>query len=138
MRFQKLGLMLACALLVCVCAFVRTLKISAFQGFQGERTFYLYSLSSQSQVKRTLSLSDMDDIKGESITLDEKVDLESVLEKYDAYIIMEEICEKTTSYYCYSLRLHESVIIGGNPVNLHIAIGEDTTTLGTPIIFGGF
>ena len=138
MRFQKLGLMLACALLVCVCAFVRTLQISAFEGFQGERTFYLHSASSQAQIKRTLSLSDFDDIKGESITLNEKIDLESVLKKYDAYIVMEETCGETTSYYCYSPRFFRGVTLGGKRVNLHIAIGAETTTLGTPIIFGGF
>ncbi len=138
MRFQKLGLMLACALTLCVCTFVRVGNVSAFAGFQGERTFYLYSASSQAQVKRTLSLSDIGNIKGESITLDENADVKSVLEKYDAYIIMEETCGKTTSYYCYSPRLYQSVTLGGQSVNLHIAIGEQTTTLGTPIIFGGF
>lgn len=138
MRFQKLGLMLACACFFCVCTFVRSLQISAFQGFQGERTFYLHSESSQAQVKRTLSLSDYGNIKGESITLNEKIELKSVLEKYDAYIIMEETCGETTSYYCYSPRLYNSVTLGGNAVNLHIAVGAETTTLGTPIIFGGF
>ena len=50
-------------------------------------------------------------------------------------------CERTggvVSYYCRSPLLGSGVLLGGERVNLHIAVGGGRTAAGTPVIFGGF
>lgn len=145
MRFRTLLTVAACAFFTLVCALCRVGNATKLRDFQGERTFYLNSASSQSLVKKTLALSDISKLKGESVTMqttltgqEKTAFVEKVLEKYDAYIIMEEACGETVSYYCYSPNLGKSVLLGGSAVNLHIAIAPSRVALGVPLIFGGF
>ena len=143
MRFQKLGVFVACAFSLCACAFVRVGNTCVFARYAGERAFYLYSASSQAQIKNTLTLAELNGIKGESVTITQAVEeqtafLQQVLKEYRAQVLWEETCADVTSYYCYSPRIQNGTVIEGQTVNLHIAFGTETTMLGTPLIFGGF
>lgn len=145
MRSRAFLAVLACAFFTFVCALIRVGNASKLRELQGDRTFYLNSASSQSLVKKTLSLSDIPKLKGESVTIrktltgqEKTAFVEELLEKYDAYIIMEEACGETVSYYCYSPNLGECVLLGDSAVNLHIAIAPSRAAIGVPLIFGGF
>ena len=143
MRFQKLGLLIACAFFLCACAFVRTGNVCVFSRYIGERAFYLYSASSQATVKNTISLAQIKDIQGESVAIEKPIAeqdafLAQVLKDYNARVLWAETCANTTSYYCYSSRIQGGEIIDGQKVNLHIAFGGERVKLGTPLIFGGF
>ncbi len=59
-------------------------------------------------------------------------------EKYRAELLFEEHVCGIANYYLYSPLLGSGVLLDGYAVNLHIAVGEETTTVGTPLIFGGY
>lgn len=126
----------ACALFVFVCA-----RASAFPFLQGERTYYLYSASSQAKIVKEYEFFDTFFVQGESVFMEverEEVFLQELLEKLNAKILFTEQVEGTTSYYCYAKGLKEGVQINGRTVNLHIAVKSGTAVVGTPIIFGGY
>ena len=62
---------------------------------------------------------------------------EGIREQFSARLLFtEEVCG-VVNYYLYSPRLGEGVVLNGFLVNLHIAVGEEQTAVGTPLIFGG-
>ncbi len=111
---------------------------SRFSTLSGEHTYYLYSASSQAQMKTSLQITDFGKIKGESVRLTSAIDVEELLEKYSAEICFEERSAGVHSYYCYTPHWTDGVQIGEYFVNLHVAFSEGGCTVGAPIIFGGF
>lgn len=76
-------------------------------------------------------------VAGESVRYagDRQIELEK---KFRARLLFtEEVCG-IVNYYYESPDFRESVMLYGRPVNLHIAVGGGKTTVGTPLIFGGF
>lgn len=145
MRLRTVSTVFACACFALVCALCRTANVSRLRAFDGARAFYLHSASSQSLMKTTLGLSDIDDIRGESVTIERTFSdgertafVAEILEKYDAEIIIEEACGEVVSYYCYTPNFRERVYVNGKAVNLHIAIAANRAALGVPLVFGGF
>ena len=63
---------------------------------------------------------------------------EELFSRYHARVLLVEKACGVTNYYCYSPLLGEGVRVGGQYVNLHVAVSEEQTAAGTPIIFGGF
>lgn len=57
---------------------------------------------------------------------------------FDAELLFTETEGNVTNYYLYSPKLGGGIALGGYLVNLHIAVRENRTAAGTPIIFGGF
>ncbi len=64
--------------------------------------------------------------------------LQELAEKFEAKLLFTEKACGVTNYYCYSPKLRDFVYLSGCAVNLHIAVSEDRTAVGTPLIFGGF
>jgi hypothetical protein len=164
LQFLKgLGALLA-ALLVSFSVYL--IHASSFTG--GESTYYLYSASSQAQIKQALSLADLAHLKGESAVyvfekeraenaagtpVNEYASMEEALPEagasafafaedfisaYDAKLCFAEEIGGTLSFYCYSPRLKGGVILNGRKINLHIAVRAESVAVGTPIIFGGY
>lgn len=121
-------------------------SVNKFSDLTGERTFYLYSASSQATVVETLRLKDIPSVKGQSVRFacdlkseeDFLVFAENLAQKYGAEIVKEESVCGITSYYAYTPRWNESVYIYEKTVNLHIAFNGETCVVGYPIVFGGF
>ena len=63
---------------------------------------------------------------------------EALKREFSATLLFTEQACGVINYYLYSPRLGEGVWIGGCCVNLHIAVDDDRTAAGTPLIFGGF
>lgn len=63
---------------------------------------------------------------------------EALLCEYDAEILFSETVGNVTSYYCRSSRFRGGIHLNGVLVNLQIAVSEEQTAVGTPLIFGGF
>ncbi|MDE7158718.1 MAG: hypothetical protein K2N74_04000 [Clostridiales bacterium] len=63
---------------------------------------------------------------------------EELKEKFGATLLFTETVCGITNYYMYSPMLGETVNVGGYAVNLHVAVSEEQTAAGTPLIFGGF
>ena len=127
---------------VCLC--LRAQNISRFSAFEGERTFYLRSCSSQALVKTRLNFFDAFLVKGESVRRvveTEKTPCQiakEIAEFYGAEILFVEEACGVSSIYGHTFAWRESVYISGAMVNLHIAIEGNRLIVGRPIIFGGF
>lgn len=74
---------------------------------------------------------------GESVSY-EGDRLQELVSRFRARLLFEEEVCGVRNYYFYSPYLKGCVLVGGQRVNLHIAVGEGRTVAGTPIIFGGF
>ena len=131
---------------VCVCVVGGMLWASGLcklKAIDGTRTFYLYSASSQAMAVSTLTFEQIFSVKGESVrfplngkTPEETV--ENVLSLYGATLVYKEEISGTTSYYAYTPRFSNKVLLGGKKINLHVAVNAQDCVVGCPIIFGGF
>lgn len=119
-----------------------------FPSIKGERTYYLYSRSSNAAMEKNPSLADLFFVRGVSVQVsaDESISpekfLADILQEFSAQVVLEEKVLSVTSYYAYSERLGRGVVVGGKTVNLHVAVstreGGVGIVVGTPIIFGGY
>ena len=112
--------------------------------FTGEGELYLNANSSsngivvdenQTGIEKLKSIMS---VKAENVFFDGKCDLEEILSKYNARIVMTESIGKITNYYCRAYSLGFGVYLKGRLVNLHIAVADYGFTIGTPIICGSF
>ena len=78
-------------------------------------------------------------VKGESCKIEKSgFDVEEFFKSYNAEIMFSESVDGVTSYYGYSKDIKFLKKIGGKAVNLHVAVAENSVTVGSPIIFGSF
>ncbi len=133
---------------ICLCltaAFVfLCVNVCRFSNIEGERVFYLSSASSQGLRTELLHISEMFDVRGESIRFEVEKDCDKMglakelAKKFGAEIVlMEEACG-TVSYYAYTPVFSDGIWIENKKINLHIALGEGVGAVGSPIIFDGF
>ena len=119
-------------------------RISRLSDIDGERTFYLYSASSQGLRAEELRVRDFPNVKGESVrfALNTGVETERLVQelvtRYGAKVAFTERAGGVTSFYCYTEKWSDGITLNGRTVNLHIAVSETQCAVGTPIIFGGF
>ncbi len=121
--------------------FVRATNAQKLGAYEGTRTYYLDSASSQSLMTTGLCGWDFLRVKGESVRIEGGVEdgfVQRVLATERACVQFVEEVDGVTSYYCYTPQWQESVYVAGKKVNLHIAVGESGCVIGYPIIFGGY
>ncbi len=101
--------------------------------------FYLGTSSSEIVCTETPALSKLflPQVKGESVRY-EGERFKELQEKFDAQLLFVEEAGGVTNYYLHSPKLGSGVLLEGEEVNLHIAVGNGQTAAGTPLIFGGF
>lgn len=117
---------------------------TAFEGGK-EYTFYLKSPSSQAQILRCPTpfaplcrFFIRAQLTGES-TVYRSGNAYELLVRYGGELLFQERAAGVTSYYGYAPGLGEGILLGGEWVNLHIAVRADgSVCVGTPIIFGGY
>ena len=117
--------------------------VSKLAHLSGEHEFYLYSSSSQAQIKTRLTLFDGFFVKGESVKMtlsgvsgEEKA--KRILNELNAELLFTEKTGGTISYYGYAQKLGGGIVVDGVKINLQIATTNSQCVVGTPIIFGGF
>ncbi|MBQ4269050.1 MAG: hypothetical protein IJB97_05310 [Clostridia bacterium] len=114
-----------------------------------ERTFYLYSASSQAEMRVEIGVFDVPFLKGESVILNagrggmeaRLTAAKQAVKEKGGKIVKEERLDGVCSLYCRlpeAFGLYGGVTAFGENVNLHIAIAETRTVVGSPIIFGGY
>ena len=131
---------LAVSLSFGVFSFVVFFQISSFP-YATEKEYYLYSPSSQAQIKTELSVDDLLYIKGECAkieTSDGENCLQELIARYAANVIKIEQFDGGMSYYCYSSKLKTPILLDGAYVNLHIVVKEKEILIATPLVFGGY
>ncbi len=122
-----------------VLLFAWSFAVSKLANLDGERTYYLYSASSQAAQKKALSFLDLGHIKGESVRLAYREGLvQELCAAYGAEVALTEEVGGIRSYYCITPDWADGVTVGGKRVNLHIAVRGEECVVGSPIIFGGY
>lgn len=133
----------------------RCFSVCRLSRLDGERTFYLYSASSQALCKKTLSFTDVFFVQGESVRFlwkkqgfggattssvngSQTALAEEIANYFGAEILFIEKTNGTLSVYCHSGQMQGGVRLQGEWVNLHIALRGQTCAVGTPLIFDGF
>ena len=114
-------------------------SMSKFSDLEGKHTFFLDSASSQGLRKEKITPLDIFRVKGECVrfnTLQKSVN--ELLSTYQAKTIFIEEVAGIVSYYCYTEKWQGGTIVNGYKINLHIAVGEEQTVVGFPIIFDGY
>lgn len=130
-----------CVLCAALCAVVAMLLWNAPAFAQGEGyTLYLGANSSSLAVRSQHAVWDKltaERVAGES-TCYVGNRYEELKQRFCAELLFEERVGDIVNYYLYSARLGDPVFINGYAVNLHVAVNEERTAVGTPLIFGGF
>ena len=129
----------------------RCFSVCRLSRVDGERTFYLYSLSSQALCKKTLTCTDVFFVRGESVrfqwkeqgfgnavNVPQKALAEEIAAQFGAEVLFFEKTGNVLSAYCHSKQFSDGVKVQGDWVNLHIALRGQSCTVGTPLIFDGF
>ena len=143
-RVKTLLKTMAALALVCgVGMGIYVMNACKLRGIDGEREFFLDSASSQGLRKESLSLRDFSRIRGESVRFALNGEaggnvLQNLLDEYGATVLFSEDVGGVVSYYCYTPKWGNCIDVGGQTVNFHVALSEETCAVGTPIIFGGF
>lgn len=76
-------------------------------------------------------------VKGESVRYDGD-EKNALIAQFRAKVLFTEKTAGVTNYYCFSPVLQNGLWLKGRFVNLHIAVSDTQTAVGTPLIFGGF
>ena len=147
--FRFLRNCLAVAIALGCCILVKSVNCTRLADIEGTRMYFLDSASSQGLQKNNLSIFDLARVKGECVQteisayvngriLTQKEIAEEITQKYQAEILFCEEVNGIVSYYAYVSAWSDGVWLYGQKVNLHVAVGEDCLSVGTPIIFGGY
>lgn len=102
--------------------------------------FYLGANSSSLMVKSDCPAWDklrLGRVAGEK-TEYENAEREQIESKFHARLLFTEEACGVVNYYYYSPDLGACVYVNGYCVNLHIAVSQSRTAVGTPLIFGGY
>lgn len=135
---NAIGTLFTLSVIACLVFLYLLINAPAFENGEGY-TFYLGKNSSALAVQTDtpaftkLSLN----VYGESVQYDGDR-LEELIQKYRAKLLFTEEACGVKNYYFYSPLMSSSVELAGVAVNLHIAVSEQKTVIGTPLIFGGF
>ena len=123
-----------------------------FRCDSGVYTFYLYSPSSNAEII-TVDASQarecakrLVNIRGEGLFLDftsngeERcmIVINEEIEDKKARLLFSECGEWGSCYYYYTPQIADFCVINGEKVNLHVVVGENSISIGSPIIFGSF
>jgi hypothetical protein len=107
----------------------------------GTYTFY-YGSANFKTVPRESAAKEkyvLKNVRGESVCFSAaKATAQDVLSYYRAKVVFVEEVNGIVSYYAETAAFDGGVDLNGREINLHIAVGGDRITVGTPLIFGGF
>lgn len=139
-KVLQTGMAIAIVLLSLACA-VFALCLNCSPVFEPGESYELYYGASSSALIKETNAPLWDKLL--SVTAGESVRYkgdryEDLKEKFGAELLFEENVCGVMNYYLYSPKLGGGVLLKGYTVNLHIAVSEEQTAAGTPLIFGGF
>jgi hypothetical protein len=77
-------------------------------------------------------------LSGESATYLNQNLKEKIIQDFNAEIMFTETIANIKNYYAYTEKIENYIVLNGIKINLHIAVSQDKTTVGSPIIFGGY
>ena len=117
-------------------------NFSLLDYFSGEYTVYTSNKNEENAVD--LGFCYIGDKKMSNSILGESIEVENIepleaLKSLNAKIVKTEVLENgTTIIYAYSGLINKNVLVFNKKVNLQIAIRDDITIIGWPLIMGSF
>ncbi len=114
---------------------------SVFNDFGKETTIFLTPFSSSTSLKTVKKDEDYFCLikYGESIRLNEKYDVSTILATLNGRVIFTEEIPEGKNIYGFSDKIPYKTKIYGKTINIHIFLSDSGyTVLGSPIIFGGY
>ena len=78
------------------------------------------------------------DSDGYCVTLTEKQKVFDFIKNLNCKQVYTEEISGITNYYLYTDKLPKKQVVKGKKVNIHLAIKEDSVTLGYPFIYGSY
>ena len=112
-----------------------------FACYEGMHEVYLSSPSSNAEIISTSKegVKNFISKRGEAVFVkgDDSL-VNEILERFNAKLVFVEKTDDRVCYYAYSREIRYSTVVGGERVNLHLAIGKGGVKIGAPIIFGSF
>lgn len=111
--------------------------------------YTLYSASSSGVFAKVFDLSELLSVRGEAAAYEitetdearaHEAALNEILEEFSASVRFKEQTENVTSYYCYSAKIGSARAknLGGEMINLHVALSQNEAIVGVPLIFCGY
>lgn len=85
------------------------------------------------EVKRSIKKTD-----GESAYYLNTDNSAELLNKYRAKVVFCQTVDGIYNIYAYTDKFDGYLVLEGKRVNLHIAVTDNSTVIGSPIIFGGY
>jgi len=67
-----------------------------------------------------------------------EIDPEEFIKKMDGKLIWTEKTEEGTGYYAFSEKIRYKKTVNGKTFNIHVFVGKEKTTVGTPMIYGSY
>ncbi|RXZ62014.1 hypothetical protein ESZ91_06390 [Candidatus Borkfalkia ceftriaxoniphila] len=107
-------------------------------------TLYAGSVSSNARMivcgegKEFLTKLFTREVTGESAAYADKGAAFFEAERLETRFLIEESAAGVTNYYGYSPRLSGGVTLFGERINVHVAVSERGSAIGSPLIFGGY
>ena len=141
---QRLGVFLLAALCLLLAAVPQIMNKSPLFKRGTSYTLYAGSVSSNAQMimcgegKEFLTKLFAKEITGESAAYADRDAAFAEAERLGARFLIEESASGVTNYYGYSPRLAGGVTLYGERINVHVAVSERGSAIGTPLIFGGY
>lgn len=149
--FQRAAAIAAALFLALFLLAIHSSRLPQTEVRADRREYYLYSASSQAQIRETYDFSEWFCVEGECAFYSSEeickrfaggearsAFKDDLIETTGATVCFEEEICGTRSYYCYSPQLRGGVILNGFMVNLHIAARENSVAVGSPVVFGGY
>lgn len=135
---KPLGCVVVCvAVMYCVSLSIAT---PVFKDYADRYELYVNSNSSCANIL-SVNCSEypfIQNIYGESCTINKDFDLKDFLFQMDAPILFTETLDTGVCYYAYSPKIKYKKSVNGKIVNLHVFIGQEHVKIGTPLIYGGY
>ena len=114
------------------------------QGQRHTKSYYLYSQSSLARRVQTVELWELPFVEGCSVCVEFSSEAEAreyaleLAKKRKARLQRLEFLDGVESYYYFCSDGGASIVVGGVPINLQIALRGRFVNVGKPIVFGGY
>lgn len=78
------------------------------------------------------------EVTGESAAYAQTETAVAEAKRLGARFLFSETAAGVTNYYGYSPRIAGGIILYGKKINVHVAVSEHGSAIGSPLIFGGY
>ena len=76
---------------------------------------------------------------GESFSVSNgEIEPEEFIKHFDGELVYTEKTDEGMGYYAFSEKIRYKKTVNGKTFNIHVFVGKEKTTVGTPMIYGSY